>query len=90
MIILDLVLKRHWYDLIKSGEKRCEWREIKEYWTRRLFARPYTHVRFRRGYTRESMLFELAKIERANSRNDLNLPKVYKIVLGARVAEKNG
>lgn len=90
MIILDLVLKRDWYDLIKSGEKKCEYREIKEYWTRRLFARPYTHVRFRRSYTRESMLFELAKIEISSSRNDLNLPRVYKIALGVRVAEKNG
>ncbi len=86
MIILDLVLKSEWYDLIKSGNKKHEYREIKEYWSRRLFAKPYSHVRFRRGYTRENMLFELIGIEITTDKNDLNLPEVYKICLGARIA----
>ena len=85
MIILDLVLKSEWYDLIKSGDKKHEYREIKEYWSRRLFAKPYSHVRFRRGYTRENMLFELTGIEITTDKNDLNLPEVYKICLGARI-----
>ncbi|MFG6375861.1 MAG: hypothetical protein K1W05_08050 [Desulfovibrio sp.] len=85
MIVLDLVLKAYWYDLIKSGEKKCEYREIKEYWTRRLFSRPYTHVRFRKGYTSESILFELAGIENTGVHNDLGLPKAYKIILGTRI-----
>lgn len=85
MTILDLVLKAHWYDLIKLGQKSCEYREIKEYWTRRLFAKPYSHIRFRRGYTRENMLFEFAGIEITTDKNDLNLPKAYKICLGARI-----
>lgn len=85
MIVLDLVLKGYWYDLIKSGEKKCEYREIKEYWTRRLFSRPFTHVRFRRGYTSESILFELAGIEPTDSQNDLGLSQAYKIALGSRI-----
>ena len=36
MKILDLVLKHKWYDMIASGEKREEYREIKPYWFKRL------------------------------------------------------
>lgn len=36
MKILDLVLKSKWYDMIASGEKREEYREIKPYWEKRL------------------------------------------------------
>ena len=85
MIILDLVLKSEWYDLIKSGDKKHEYRAIKEYWSRRLFAKHYSHIRFRRGNTRENMLFELTGIEISADKNDLNLPEVYKISLGSKV-----
>lgn len=33
---LHLTLKRKWYDMIKSGEKKEEYREIKPYWAKRL------------------------------------------------------
>lgn len=33
---LHLVLKSYWYDLIASGEKTEEYREIKPYWEKRL------------------------------------------------------
>ena len=36
MKTLDLVLKRKWYDMIASGEKTEEYREIKPYWIQRL------------------------------------------------------
>ena len=36
MKILDLVLKKEWFDMIKNGNKREEYREIKPYWTKRL------------------------------------------------------
>lgn len=88
MLILDLVLKGHWYDLIKSGRKTYEYREIKPYWTKRLFSRAYTHVRFRRGYTKESMVFELVSIEESSEQNDLELPAVYKLTLGPKVKEE--
>lgn len=43
-------MKGKWYDMIERGAKLEECREIKPYWDRRLFSRPYTHVRFRRGF----------------------------------------
>jgi hypothetical protein len=33
---LRLTLKKKWFDMILSGEKKEEYREIKEYWVRRL------------------------------------------------------
>lgn len=35
MKTLSLVLKKKWYDMIDSGEKTEEYREIKPYWIRR-------------------------------------------------------
>ena len=36
MKILNLNLKRKWFDMILSGEKKEEYREVKDYWARRL------------------------------------------------------
>lgn len=36
MKILDLVLKHKWYDMIDSGEKPEEYRDLTEYWAKRL------------------------------------------------------
>lgn len=36
MKILHLTLKKKWFDMIASGEKKEEYREIKPYWFRRL------------------------------------------------------
>jgi hypothetical protein len=33
---LKLTLKRQWFEMIESGEKLEEYREIKDYWARRL------------------------------------------------------
>ena len=38
MKTLHLNLKRQWYDMILSGEKKEEYREIKQYWIDRLVA----------------------------------------------------
>lgn len=34
--MLVLLIKKKWFDMIKSGEKKEEYREIKPYWTKRL------------------------------------------------------
>lgn len=58
--VLHLTLKRQWFDMIASGEKLEEYREVKEYWTRRLY-RDLDAVHFRNGYRPDSptMMFEL-------------------------------
>lgn len=35
--VLTLSVKKEWFNLIKAGEKREEYREIKSYWVSRLF-----------------------------------------------------
>jgi hypothetical protein len=34
--ILNLTLKKKWFEMILSGEKREEYREVKNYWMKRL------------------------------------------------------
>ncbi|MBO7207080.1 MAG: hypothetical protein J6W10_05650, partial [Kiritimatiellae bacterium] len=56
--ILPLVLKLRWFDMIKSGEKRQEYRDMTDYWSTRLANwnhSPLTHVvEFRHGYRRNA------------------------------------
>ena len=54
MNILNLVLKKKWFDMIASGEKKEEYREIKPYWTTRLRNKRFTYVRFRLGYSKDA------------------------------------
>lgn len=44
MKTLTLSLKKQWFDMIKSGEKKEEYREINRYWIARLVAamEPFT------------------------------------------------
>jgi len=39
MKTLHLTLKKKWFDMIASGEKTEEYRELKDYWAQRLFNR---------------------------------------------------
>lgn len=67
--MLILPIKKKWFDMILSGEKKEEYREIKPYWTRRfkntfLFYRdgfPIGHdkerIVFRNGYSKDSPSF---------------------------------
>lgn len=69
---LKLVLKKKWYDMIASGEKKEEYREIKEYWLNRLvedihtnfLTRKYNTVTFYLGYAkgRPTMSFKIESI----------------------------
>lgn len=56
MKILHLTLKKQWFDMIASGKKREEYREIKPYWSKRLVNQKeqYTHIMFRNGYSKDA------------------------------------
>lgn len=66
MYIIDLVLTYKWYDMILSGEKKEEYRDLKK-WHKRL-GKPFTHVRFHRGYTMTTQTYKIdaIKIGRGN------------------------
>lgn len=126
-MILDLPLKKEWYNLIESGVKIEEYREIKPHWCNRLLNREplglnhwktvlstafkvveerkhvegglhhllvwnyglrgYTHVRFRFGYTKRTMLFELNDIIVGKGNKEWGAPdnEVFILKLGNRI-----
>ena len=112
--ILDLPVKKEWYQMIESGEKPEEYRKIKPYWVKRLVPctkecangtwldilrfvncrlsckaldghmnyyhngkriGPFTHVRFRYGYTRRTMLFEIDEVKIGRGKTEWGAPK---------------
>lgn len=83
---LSLVLMHKWYDLIESGEKTSEFREMKPYWVKRLEGKHYDTVTFQRGYTNIKQCYKIIEIIKTTKANDLdpNRP-VYEIKLGERV-----
>ena len=85
---LFLTLKAQWYDMIESGEKKEEYREIKPYWQKRLEGKDYDTVTFSYGYTKRKMTYKCNGI-----RKDKGNPKwgaeseiiYYVISLGERI-----
>ena len=64
MKILHLTLKKQWFELIASGLKKEEYRELKPYWDCRLYKKHYDAIKFRNGYQKNAptMTVELKKI----------------------------
>ena len=65
MRALHLTLKRKWFNMILSGEKKEEYRELKPYWMKRIldengFFRKFDSVIFYEGYRkgRRTMQFQ--------------------------------
>lgn len=70
MKVLHLTLKKKWFDMIASGEKKEEYRELKEYWIKRFCTKEwykfemevlhkaidkhYDAVIFRNGYNKNA------------------------------------
>ena len=57
--ILHLTLMKKWFIDILEGKKKIEYREIKPYWTKRLFTANgtpiiYDHISFRNGYAKDA------------------------------------
>ena len=72
---LHLILKKQWYDLIESGIKKEEYREIKNYWNARfidghvkiggkLFKPSEIYITFQLGYNKiNCMHYECQELE---------------------------
>ncbi len=58
MELIHMTLKKKWFDLILSGEKKEEYREIKPYWDTR-FSKKYDTIRFKNGYSKDSPVFDI-------------------------------
>lgn len=59
MNTLHLTLKRKWFDMILLENKKEEYREIKPYWTNRIYAKKYKYITFRNGYARNAPQFTI-------------------------------
>lgn len=89
MMLLELVLKGEWYDMIESGEKPEEYRDLSNYWISRIWHKKSLigAVRFHRGYTNTTMTFEVTGITAGRGNPKWGAPTdrdVMIIKLGAR------
>lgn len=90
MKTLHLVLKSKWYDMIDRGEKKEEYREVKQYWMKRLIEDvgedeegdtschviyvDYDCVCFHRGYTSTTMTFTVEDIDVGKGKPEWGAP----------------
>ena len=56
-MILLLRVKKEYFDQIKSGEKREEYREVKEYWRARIEGKTFDLIEIICGYGGERIYF---------------------------------
>ena len=86
--MLTFILKKDWYEKIKSGEKTIEYREVKPYWKTRFineFLKSNGVLKypclFRLGYTKETLKALITRIEIVDGKDtDLHIDKpVYAI-----------
>jgi len=59
MNILHLTLKKKWFDMILSRQKKEEYREIKEYWNVRFSKKKYDIIKFTNGYGKDKPSFTI-------------------------------
>lgn len=79
---LDLVVTAHWFEEIRSGRKRTEYRKISPHWQARLRNREYDTVTIRRGYTQDKLVFQWGGNSIIYNDNDLGVVPAYAITLG--------
>lgn len=65
---LHLVLTHHWYDEIVSGRKRTEYREMSDFWRKRIWGKKddIKTVTFARGYTDTTLTFDVVGIDQGS------------------------
>lgn len=84
---MHLTLKKKWFDLIRSGEKRIEYREVKPYWTKRLIhengiRKDWDEIHFRNGYGKDKPLIK------AEWWGMTEIDGFYNILIGDLINEK--
>ena len=84
---LHLTLHKRWFDEILAGTKKIEYRDIKPYWTKRLFnddgsSRKFDEIYFRNGYSKNSrkmrVKFKGIRIGKGKDKYEILLGKVMK------------
>ncbi|MBR9683567.1 ASCH domain-containing protein [Candidatus Woesearchaeota archaeon] len=80
--ILHLTLLKKWFDLIASGKKKVEYREIKPYWTKRLLEKEFDEIYFKNGYSKNApfMRVEWKNMRKEKNKYAISLGKVLEII----------
>ncbi len=85
METLKIIIKGEYFDMIKSGEKKIEYREVTPFWTSRLFdkegkKRSYDSVLFINGYNKDArrLTTEFKGVTIKNGVYNINLGKIIK------------
>lgn len=77
--VLHLTLLRKWFIEILKGKKKVEYREIKPYWTKRLFEdgkpKKYDYIIFKNGYNKNCPEMKVEFL-------DVRKKEQYEILLG--------
>ena len=94
MNTLHLTINKKWFDMILSGKKTEEYREIKPYYNLRLLGKEYDTVVFRNGYASNAPQFtmELKSITLSTGKPEWGAEesKVYFVLsLGKIINTKN-
>ena len=94
MSTLHLTLKKKWFDMILSGKKTEEYREIKPYYNLRLIGKEYDTVVFRNGYASNAPQFtiELKSITQSTGKPEWGAEpnkKYFVLYLGKIINIKN-
>lgn len=102
MKTLHLTLKKKWFDMIESGEKPEEYREIKPYWVKRIFnadfgsldlkeAYKYMNAGLRIAYINKSQKYQVPIFEAIHFYNggsySLKSPNFLRECLGIEIRE---
>ena len=95
--ILQLTIKKEWFDQILAGTKTSEYREIKPYWEKRLLNpdktfKQYDVIHFRNGYNPDSpfLIVELKEIRIYKEKiNVFRFDKYFELVLGTIIETGN-
>lgn len=89
MKILTLNLKKEYFEQIKSGEKKFEYRLKKDFWTKRLVGKEYSKIVIKLGYPRCEDTHKIMEFpwrgfieqEITHKEFGMNPVKVYAIIL---------
>lgn len=93
MGILNLTIEKKWFDMILSGEKKEEYRDIKPFYDNR-FKKEYTKVKLTNGYGkhRPSVILELKSVSKGVTKGDIapvGGKETYVLHLGKILTIKN-
>jgi len=82
---LHLTLHKKWFDEIKSGIKKEEYRDLKPYWITRLFDKDGTPkkldvIEFRNGYNKNApkMIIEFLGLKKGMDKITIKLGEILK------------